>query len=265
MNPLIVNLWIAAGVAALCWLLSIVTREYSWVDRSWSVVPAVYLWVFAAGSDFDARVTLMACLVTLWAIRLTFNYARKGGYAPGGEDYRWKILRSRMPPWAFQIFNVLFIAGYQNVLLLAITLPAWTAVENPTSFGPGDVVAAVVFELVHAGETVADQQQWNFHRRKVSGQVTGFLDRGLFRYSRHPNFFCEIGQWWVIFAFGAIAAGTVWLWTIAGAVLLTLLFVGSTLFTESISAGRYPAYADYRRRTSMLVPLPPRSTAGVSN
>ncbi|WP_029136325.1 DUF1295 domain-containing protein [Nakamurella lactea] len=258
MSALALNCWIAAGVAILCWLLSVLTREYSWVDRIWSVVPAGYLWVFAAGSGFDARVTLMAALVTLWAIRLTFNYARKGGYSPGGEDYRWKILRSKMPPAAFQAFNIVFIAGYQNFLLLMITLPAWTAAQHPTSLGAGDVIAAVVFLLLLTGETVADQQQWDFHRRKASGQASGFLTGGLFRYSRHPNFFCELGQWWAIFAFGAIAAGTVAVWTVAGAVLLTLLFIGSTLFTESISASRYPGYADYRRRTSMLIPLPPR-------
>ena len=88
-----------------------------------------------------------------------------------------------------------------------------------------------------------------------------FLQTGLFRFSRHPNFFFEQAQWWVVFVFGAIAAGSLWQWTVLGAVLLTLLFVGSTRFTESITRSRYPEYADYQRRTSAVVPWFPRRLA----
>ena len=84
------------------------------------------------------------------------------------------------------------------------------------------------------------------------------MPSGLFRYSRHPNFFCEQGMWWSFYLFGVAATGR-WLdWSIAGAVLLTLLFQGSTAITEQITLGKYPAYADYRRRTSRLLPRPPR-------
>ena len=89
----------------------------------------------------------------------------------------------------------------------------------------------------------------------------GTLRTGLYRWSRHPNYVCEFGQWWVVFAFGALAAGTVWLPTIAGAVLLTVLFVGSTIFTEQISASRHPDFDDYRRTTPMLVGLRRRPVA----
>lgn len=254
MTSLVVNLWICAAVTAGCWLASVLTREYSWTDRMGSIAPVVYAWVFATSAD-DARATLVAVLVTAWGARLTFNFARRGGYAPGGEDYRWAILRTRLPGWRFGVVNLAFVAGYQNALLLAITLPVWTIVQNPRPLGLPDVVAALAFVLLLAGETVADQQRWDFHRTHPDG---GVLRTGLFRYTRHPNYFCEIGQWWVVLAFAAIAVGTVWLPTTAGAVLLTLLFVGSTLFTEQISAARHPEYADYRRSTSMLVPGPPR-------
>ncbi len=256
---LAVNLWIAAAVTTACWLASVATREYSWVDRLWSVVPVVYLWVFAARAH-DARVTLMAVLVTAWGARLTFNFARRGGYAPGGEDYRWAVLRDRLPGWRFQVFNLLFVAVYQNALLLAITLPAWTAASHPRPLGARDAVAATVFVVLLAGETVADQQRWDFHHSPASaGGAT--LRTGLYRWSRHPNYVCEIGQWWAVFTFGAIAAGTVLLPTIAGAVLLTVLFVGSTIFTEQISASRHPDFAEYRRTTPMLVGLPRRRAA----
>ena len=82
----------------------------------------------------------------------------------------------------------------------------------------------------------------------------GFLTTGLFRYSRHPNFFCEQAMWWTYYVF-SIAAGAGWLtWTITGAVLLTLLFQGSTWLTEKISLRKYPDYAYYQETTSRLMP-----------
>ncbi|PKQ27019.1 MAG: hypothetical protein CVT64_00800 [Actinobacteria bacterium HGW-Actinobacteria-4] len=254
MTSLAINLWICGGVAAACWLASVVTREYSWTDRIWSIVPIAYAWVFAAHA-WDARVTLVAVLITLWGARLTFNFWRRGGYAPGGEDYRWAILRGRMPGWAYALFNLVFIAGFQNALLLAITLPMWTMQTHPGDLGLVEWALALVFLGLLVGETVADQQRWNFYQ---GGSARGILTTGLYRYSRHPNYFFEIAQWWVVLAFAAVAAGTPWLWTGLGAVALTGLFFGSTIFTESISRSRHPEFAGYARVTSMLVPWPPR-------
>jgi steroid 5-alpha reductase family enzyme len=268
MHPLVLCLWIFAGASAGTWLLSLVTREYSWTDRIWSIIPIAYVAVFVAGDPDNARLVLMLGLVTLWGARLTFNFVRKGGFAPGGEDYRWKVLRARMTPWRYQLFNLFFISVYQNLIVLLISLPAYTAYTHPTSLGPLDIAAAVLFLGFLAGETVADQQQWNFHQRKAATVAAGgtpsprFLTTGLFRYSRHPNFFFEQAQWWVIFAFGAIAAGSVLQWTVAGAALLTLLFLGSTAFTESITRSKYPEYAEYQRTTSAQIPwFPSRRSA----
>ncbi|WP_350346885.1 DUF1295 domain-containing protein [Agromyces sp. G08B096] len=266
MNALTVCLVLCAAVTAGTWLASVLTHEHSWVDRIWSIAPIAYVWIFAAGDGFSPRLVLMALLVTAWGARLTFNFARKGGYRPGaGEDYRWAVLRGRMPGWAFALFNIGFISLYQNALILAFCLPAFTASGSATPLGVWDVALAVVFVAFLVGETIADQQQWEFHRWKQTERaagrtpVPGFLQTGLFRISRHPNFFFEQAQWWVFYGF-AIAATGVWLhWTIAGAALLTLLFICSTVFTESISRSRYPEYDDYRRRTSMLVPWFPKA------
>ena len=270
MEALTVCLWILVASCLVTWLLSVITKENSWVDRLWSIIPVAYVWVFASAAGFaDTRLTVMAILVTLWGARLTFNFARKGGYAPGGEDYRWAALRARMKPWQFALFNLFFITIYQNILLLLITLPAFTALEHRgTPFGMLDVLVAVLFLGFLVGETIADQQQWDFHARKRAQQAAGqpvsprFLQDGLFRYSRHPNFFFEQAQWWAFFLFGAIAAGSLWQWSVIGAFLLTLLFIGSTVFTERISLERYPEYADYQRRTSAIIPWVPRPGVG---
>ncbi|GAA1515427.1 steroid 5-alpha reductase family enzyme [Agromyces terreus] len=266
MAPLGVCLVLLAAITAGTWVLSLVTREYSWVDRIWSIAPVVYVWVFAAASGGDARLVLMAVLVTAWGARLTFNFARKGGYRPGGEDYRWAVLRERMPRPAFEAFNLFFISIYQNVLILLFCLPAQTvSASSRPPLGAWDAIVAVVFLAFLAGETIADQQQWAFHRWKAAERAAGrtptpgFLQTGLFRVSRHPNFFFEQAQWWAFYGF-AVAATGIWLhWSVAGAVLLTLLFIGSTVFTESISRRRYADYDAYRARTSAIVPWFPRS------
>jgi steroid 5-alpha reductase family enzyme len=232
----------------------------------------IYVWIFAAAAliaGVDAtRLVVMALLVTAWGARLTFNFARKGGYT-GMEDYRWAILRGRMTRWQFQLFNIFFIVLFQSALLVLISLPAYIAWQHPAPFTGWDAAFAVLFAAFLVGETVADQQQWAFHQAKKAAGGTlepGFVTTGLFSYSRHPNFFFEQAQWWAFYAFGAVAAvgsglgvwGGVFNWTILGAALLTLLFIGSTIFTESITASKYPGYGDYQRRTSMLVPLPRR-------
>jgi steroid 5-alpha reductase family enzyme len=256
-----------ATFAGACWLTSIVTGNCSQVDRLWSVAPPLYVAGFAAAAGFgDPRLDVMAVLAALWGARLTYNFARKGGYRPGSEDYRWPVLRARLGPRLFQVFNATFIASYQNFLLFLIALPAWAAHEHRgTPLGPLDAIAAAGFLVFLAGETVADQQQWRFHvdkqARKARGEPVAdeFLTTGLFRWSRHPNFFCEQAMWWTVYLF-SVAAGAGGLnVTIAGAVLLTLLFQGSTAFTERLSLQKYPSYAGYQRTTSRLVPLPPRA------
>ncbi len=265
-DPLTIAIYACAFFAAACWLLSIIFREYSWVDRIWSITPALYALHFAAHAGFaDTRLNLMAGLTVLWGARLTYNYARKGGYAPGGEDYRWVEVQKVVGPIGFQILNATFIAPFQNALLLLIALPAYIAYQHAgTPLGALDVVAGGLFVLFFIGETVADEQQWKFQTDKYAKKDRGeavdaeFLTAGLFRYSRHPNFFCEQAMWWTFYLFSAAAAG-VWLnWTLTGAVLLTLLFQSSTWLTEKITLRKYPAYADYQHTTSRLIPWFPR-------
>jgi len=260
-TPVELDAALAGGFATLAWVLSLFTGDTSWVDRLWSIVPIIYVGAFAVTDHLaSARLDVMAALTLAWGVRLTFNFARKGGYS-GVEDYRWAVLRAEMPRWRFALFNVFFICAYQNLLLLLISLPAYTAWRHRASgFGAAEAALAVLFVACLIAETVADQQQWDFHQAKARVVAAGatpdpaFLTTGLFRYARHPNYFFEIAQWWLLFLLGASAAGSLAQWTALGPVLLTLLFVGSTRFTERITASKYPAYAQYQRRTSPVVP-----------
>ena len=264
-DPL-VQVSLACGVfAGGSWLVSVLTGNCSQTDRLWSITPPVYVALFAGAAGFsDARLNCMLLLTVAWGARLTWNFARKGGYRAGHEDYRWPVLRQKLSPTQFQVFNVVFVAVYQHALLLLLALPAWTAWQaRGTPLGLTDAIAGGLFVLFLVGETVADQQQWRFQTAKYAAKARGesvdhdFFTEGLFRFSRHPNFFCEQAVWWAFYGFSVAATGH-WLHeTIAGAILLTLLFQGSTWFTETLTLRKYPEYAEYQRTTSRLLPLPP--------
>lgn len=249
-------------LAALCWLAAVLTREYSWVDRLWSLCPPIYCLIVAFANDFGStRVNLMTALAVLWGARLTFNFVRKGGYQKGGEDYRWATVRERYGPIGIQIMNITFIAPGQMLLIWWFTSPvhaAWEAGDTPLN--GLDFLAAALFLLFLIVETVADEQMWAFQqdkkRRIADGEDVArpFMNTGLFRYSRHPNYLCELGMWWVFYLF-AVAASGQWIhWTGAGFVALTALFVGSIRLSESISVQKYPSYRDYQASVPCIVP-----------
>ena len=231
------------------------------------MVYAVLVAVRVDGRPGDARVLIMAALVLLWGSRLTWNFARKGGYnSSHAEDYRWPVLRKMINNAVlWQLFNLTFIAAYQHFLIAAFTSPvflAWYARDVPLGVVDGAAIVLCVLFLV--GETVADQQQWEFQQSKhgaaprldhhADDYRRGFLTSGLFAVSRHPNFFCEQAFWCSLSLFSVAAAGGL-NWSVAGCVLLVALFQGSTPFTESISAAKYPAYAVYQKHVPALFPV----------
>lgn len=253
-------------------LLSLPTNNHSWVDKSWSILPVIYAWMIATQGvssigEMNPRLALIAFLVTVWGVRLTFNFWRKGGYAWNAEDYRWPILRERMHPIVFQLFNFVFVAIIQNLLLSSLLLPAyvaWKAKMSSPHLNVLDGLASVAAAAFLFMEAVADNQQWKFQtakhaaihsRKRLSGiYAKGFLDTGLWRYSRHPNFFAEQSFWWSLCLFATAATGHAFGVWMVGAFTLTLLFQGSTALTETITASKYPAYANYQKTTSKLVP-----------
>ena len=218
----------------------------------------------AADADFASpRLNLMAALVALWSLRLTHNFVRKGGFAKGGEDYRWAAIREKIGEAWFQVLNLVFVSAGQMLIVWLFTSPvhqAWVWRETPLTFLDG--IAAAAFLALFIGEWVADEQMWRFQQGKKRKLEAGeevaenFITSGLFAVCRHPNYFCEMGMWWAFYLF-AVGASGVWLhWTGLGFVALTLLFQGSTHLTESLTLARYPAYRDYQATTPRIIPLP---------
>ncbi|MBK6541927.1 MAG: DUF1295 domain-containing protein [Flavobacteriales bacterium] len=264
-------LLIYVTTALACYAVAELTRNCSQVDKLWSVMPVVYAWVMADAAGFTPRALLMAFLVTAWGVRLTYNFGRRGGYSwkfwEGEEDYRWEVLR-RNPvlakPWAWRLFNLFFISLYQLGLVLLFTLPMLLVIDAPGEVGVLDVALAALFLLFLVFETIADQQQWDFqkekHRRLAVGEplngryAEGFVRDGLWGYVRHPNYAAEQAQW-IVFYFFSVASTGRWVnWSLCGAILLVLLFQGSSDFSEGISTEKYPGYAEHKSRVPRFLP-----------
>jgi steroid 5-alpha reductase family enzyme len=257
--------------AMLCFVVSTITGNYSQVDKLWSIMPIAYAWVVAWTAGFETRLVLMAILVSAWGIRLTYNFSRRGGYSlrfwAGEEDYRWAILRAKpefAARWKWVVFNLVFISFYQMGLILLMTLPAVRSVGGGSLTAADWILAVVVTGLIII-ETVADQQQWNYHKQKrmlqeKGGELPekysrGFVHAGLWGIVRHPNYAAEQAIWIVFYFFSVFASGQWINWSVMGAILLVLLFWGSSNFTESISAGKYPGYAEYKKRVPRFIPF----------
>jgi len=269
----LVTLWMTLllTVVSLCFIVSEITRNYSQVDKLWSLLPPAYAWVTVAAFP-TARTVIMAVLVTLWGLRLSYNFHRKGGYniVPwrGEEDYRWKILRDSSALKGrirFGLFNLLFISLYQNIIILLFTTPILlAALYSSTPLAVTDIVAALMMLTFLITETVADNQQFRFQtiKRSLSSDAEGFseslrkgfLTEGLWKYVRHPNFASEQAIWISFYLFGVAASGNWINFTLLGPVLLVILFIGSSIMTEKISSSKYPDYSRYQKEVPKFIP-----------
>ncbi|MCU0378724.1 MAG: DUF1295 domain-containing protein [Bacteroidales bacterium] len=258
-------------VALSCFIVSEISRNYSQVDKLWSLMPIIYSWVTVASFP-SARVYIMATLVTIWGLRLSYNFGRKGGYSfipwKGAEDYRWQVMRDNpvlKGRFRFGLFNLFFISFYQNILILLFSSPLLIAARHAgNSITVLDAAATLFMLLFIITEGIADTQLFRFHQQKrgiekLDGRFTeslkkGFMVDGLWRYVRHPNFASEQAIWISFYFFGVAASGK-WLNpTISGSVLLVLLFIGSTILTERISSSKYPDYKQYQKDKPKFIP-----------
>jgi steroid 5-alpha reductase family enzyme len=266
-NALAVTALCALGFALCSFIFGFITGDYSWVDRIWSILPVAFVWYYAYRGGFSPALCIIAALVTLWGVRLSFNFGRKGGYT-GTEDYRWGVLRGRIKNhFLWQLFNLFFICAYQIGLFVLFTWPVYSATKTGNGYSTLFCIFAALAFVFICIETAADQMQWNYHKAKkadregkkipdkyISDVKNGFLSQGLFRYSRHPNYFGELGFWWSVWLMTLSLSGDFVRSGFFGPVMLTVLFIGSTIFTESITGGKYVKYREYKKRTSPIIP-----------
>ncbi len=241
--------------ALVIYLWSLACDNGSMFDAWWSVLPpfaAVWLAFGHAAGVPVLRIALVMIVVWIWAVRLTTNWARDW---PGlqHEDWRYLDLYTKGPKALIRLVAVHLFPC--SVVFLG-SLPLVPAlVWGTRSVGALDWIALVVGVAAAAIEFVADEQMRRFARTKSPGDV---MDSGMWRYSRHPNYFGEILFWWSLWLF-ALAADPAWWWTVIGPLAMVTMFLAASIpMLDDRSRARRPNFAAYAKRTSTLVPWPPR-------
>ena len=249
--------YLAAALVIYAWSMAL--DNGSMFDAWWSVLPslaAVWLAVAATHAVPTLRTVLVLIVVWLWGIRLTSNWARDW---PGlhHEDWRYLDLYTKGPKPLVSLGGVHLFPAFQVFLASTPLVPA--LVWGHRSAGPLDWIALLVGVGAVVLEFVADEQMRRFARTKRPGQI---MNLGLWRYSRHPNYFGEILFWWSLWLFG-LAADPAWFWTVVGPVAIVVMFLAASIpMLDDRSRERRPGFSEYADRTSALIPWPPRPDEG---
>jgi steroid 5-alpha reductase family enzyme len=261
MDGTLTTMAVSAGAAGALlvatWLPSVALRDVSIVDVAWGLGFVVVAWVaFALGDGDAARRWLLAVLVTVWGLRLAGYIARRKLRHPG-EDPRYgewrKTWGSRF--WLVSLGNVFLL---QAVLVWVVSLPVQASSGRDGGLGVLDWAGVALWAVGLFFEAVGDAQMARFKAgRAARAAGPAVMDRGLWRYTRHPNYFGDFCVWWGI---GLIALSAGAWWSLIGPAVVTLLLTrvsGKDHLERSMSSR--PGYAEYVRRTSGFVPRPPRS------
>ncbi len=238
------------------WLISLPLRDASIVDIFWGMGFVVVAWVsWAIGDGETNRSDLLVAMVSIWGVRLTFHLWWRSRGQP--EDYRYQSMRRRTGD-SFAIRSLLTVFLFQGLLIWLVSLPVQLAA---TPAGPRvravAVVGVVVWGIGLFFETVADSQLAKF--RAAADDDHAVMDWGLWRYSRHPNYFGDFCVWWGIWLVAADTPDA--RIGIVGPLLMSflLLKVSGIPILERGLQRRREGYDDYAARTSAFIPRPPRS------
>lgn len=255
-STLALDAGVTLGLMVALWALSVAVKDTSIVDIFWGTGFVIVAWVaYAAGDGGGPRRTLLAVLVSIWGLRLTAHLARRN--LGKGEDPRYTAMRRKHgDAWPLRsLWNVFLLQG---VLLWIVSLPVQAGVvclDRPHLIWL-DYVGAAVWLVGLFFETVGDEQLVRFKADPANkGQV---MNRGLWKYTRHPNYFGDFSVWWGLYLI-AIATGSLW-WTTVGPLVMSVLLIrvsGAALLEKGLSK-RKPGYADYIERTSSFFPRPPK-------
>jgi steroid 5-alpha reductase family enzyme len=246
-----------AGLAFAAWLLSIAIRNVGIVDSLWSLfflVALAVFWYSVSGfsTGSSTRAVLITGVVTLWALRLSIHITVRN--VGEREDRRYQAMRRKHDP-GFTWKSLYIVFGLQALLAWIISLPLLVAVRAAQPPGMIDFLAIVLWCVGFVFEAVGDWQLKRF--LAVPANRGRVLQSGLWRYTRHPNYFGEACMWWAFWLFALAGGG--W-WTVFSPILMTVLLLrvsGVTLLEKDMS-DRRPAYRDYVQRTNAFLPGPPR-------
>jgi steroid 5-alpha reductase family enzyme len=247
----------AAAVAAVMlvsWGVSIWRRDASVADVAWGLGFVLIAWVsFALADGAEPRKTLVVVLTSIWGLRLAAYLAWRK--AREEEDFRYRELRARYGR-RFPLVSLVAVFGFQGLGMWTVSLPLQAAQvpDTPSGLTALDFVGLGIWAVGMLFETVGDFQLARFKANpRNRGKV---LDRGLWRYTRHPNYFGDFCVWWGFYLI-ALAAEDTW-WSVAGPLMMSCILLrlsGVPVMERHMRQQRH-GYEDYTRRTSAFWPWP---------
>jgi steroid 5-alpha reductase family enzyme len=252
---------LAAGIAIvalmlLVWIISVAIKNASIVDIVWGLGFVVVAWTVRLTTDAgnDARQWLLVAMTTVWGLRLAiYLFVRNHG---NGEDYRYRAMRKHFGErfWLISLYSVF---GLQGLMMFVVSLPVQLGQADPTpTVGVVAIIGIALWVVGMFFEAVGDAQLAAFKRDPANAATV--MNRGLWRYTRHPNYFGDACVWWGI---GLVAAETgSGAWGLIGSAVMTFLLrrVSGVTMLEKTIGRRRAGYAEYMSTTSPFIPRPPK-------
>jgi steroid 5-alpha reductase family enzyme len=261
---LLVNAGVLVAVVLVLWAISVKIDDVSFIDSFWGggmALMAFTSWLQL--SDRGALAHLLLAMTAAWGLRLAIYLLRR--WRAEGQDKRYeRMLRKDREKGRFALAALTKVWLGQALLLFLVSSPAQVGI---LSSGPAQPIAGIAWlgiALYLVGITFEWVGDWQLSRFKADPANKGeVMDSGLWRYTRHPNYFGDACAWWGIWLVAASVGWEVAAWTVAGPLFLTFTLVkwsGAALLEKGMKHSR-PGYEEYKKRTSAFIPMPPKKTA----
>lgn len=250
------NLAVTAGLMAALWALSVFLRDVSIVDMFWGpgfvIIAAT---TFLSLGDLSARRCLLMATVSIWGLRLGVHLGRRKIGKP--EDYRYQAMRERIGS-RFWLVSLAVVFGLQTAVMNVVALPVVVGLFDDRPLHAINILGVVLWCVGFAFEWFGDRQLERFKANPDNANKV--MDRGLWAYTRHPNYFGDFLVWWGLFLLSCGSLDRIW--TVISPIVMSILLLrvsGVTLLEQGLRSRR-PGYESYVNRTNAFFPWPPRAT-----
>lgn len=252
-DTLLLNASLIAFLMLVVWLIGLLVKDVSVVDIAWGLGFVLVAWATCFSQGIPGFVPLLPVLTTLWGLRLSGYLAWRKAGSP--EDFRYRAMRERHPR-SFPLLSLLTVFALQGLIMWMVALPLQTVGSAGTPSVVLTIIGVLLWGIGFLFESIGDWQLVSFKSDPINdGRL---MDRGLWRYTRHPNYFGDFLVWWGLYVL-ALASGGQW-WSVVGPIVMSLLLLrvsGVTLLEKTLKSSK-EGYAEYVERTNAFFPWWPK-------
>lgn len=230
-------------------IFGLIFKNASVYDPYWSVQPIVIVYIFIGIYGASVTGILVTIAITIWGIRLTANWAYTFKNLTH-QDWRYTMLKEKTGKF-YPVINFIGIHLVPTLVVYACTLPAVYVILSKPDVNVGAIIFFVLCILAVLLQVTADIQMHKFRKNRT----TPFIQTGVWKYSRHPNYLAEISMWWCVGLFTTCLLPSMW-YLLCGAILNTLLFTFVSIPMADKRQSKKEGFEEYKAQTNALIPLP---------